>query len=74
MPIHPDWQPLYQSFIDQYGEEEGERNFYAYCEKNNIDYTQPKSKKESFSWVGDVSAYPKENLIKGKAIHPIKNT
>ena len=72
MPIHLDWQPLYQSFIDQYGEEEGESNFYAYCKKNNIDYTQPKPKKESFSWVGDVSAYPKENLIKGKAIHPIK--
>ena len=70
MPIHPDWQELYRSFVEQYGKEKGEEAFYAYCKKHGIDYTKPRPKREGFSWVGDLK--PEGNLIRGKALHPIK--
>jgi len=71
MPIHSDWQELYRSFVEQYGAEKGEGAFYAYCKKHGIDYTKPQPKRESFSWVGDLSPLP-GNLVRGKALHPIK--
>jgi len=70
MPIHPDWQELYRSFVEQYGEEKGEEVFYAYCKKHGIDYTKPRPRKESFSWVGDLK--PEGNIVRGKALHPLK--
>ena len=73
MPIHPDWQELYRSFVDQYGEEKGEEAFYAYCKKHGIDYTKPLPKRESFSWTGSIEEIPeKSNLIRGQALHPVK--
>jgi len=71
MPIHPDWQELYRTFVEQYGAEKGEEAFYAYCKKHDIDYTKPRPRRESFSWVGDLSPLP-GNLVRGKALHPIK--
>ncbi len=71
MPIHPDWQELYRSFVEQYGKEKGEAVFYAYCKKHSIDYTKPRPKRESFSWVGDLKPEG-TGLIRGKALHPIK--
>jgi len=73
MPIHPDWQELYRSFVEQYGKEKGEEVFYAYCKKHGIDYTKPRPKRESFSWTGSIEQIPeKSNLIRGQALHPIK--
>jgi len=74
MPIHPEWQELYQSFVKEYGEDKGESNFYAYCKSNGIDYTKPKPKEEGFRWLGDVEIadIPKKNLVKFRALHPIK--
>jgi len=74
MPIHPDWQELYQSFIKEYGEDEGESKFYAYCKSNSIDYTKPKPKEEGFRWLGEVEIadIPKKNMVKFRALHPIK--
>jgi len=71
MPIHQDWQELYRSFVEQYGEEKGEEAFYAYCKKHGIDYTKARPKRESFSWVGDLKPEG-TRLIRGKALHPIK--
>ncbi len=77
MPIHSDWQELYQSFIDQHGEDEGKSKFYAHCKAHNIDYTKPKPEaeaKEGFRWLGDVEIadVPKKNLVKFKALHPVR--
>jgi len=48
--------------------------FYATCKEQGLDYTKPrpKSKQEKFSWVGKLAHIPKTNLIRGKALHPIK--
>jgi len=85
MPRHEDFQKIYQNFIEQYGEEEGENNYYAWLNKQGFDDTKPMPKKESLSWVGkfkeaiddlswagDLSKYPQENLFYGEAIHPVR--
>jgi hypothetical protein len=85
MPRHEDFQKIYQHFIDQYGEEEGEDNYYAWLNEHGYDDTKPMPKKESLSWLGklkeaiddlswagDLSKYPKENLFYGEAIHPVR--
>jgi len=88
MPIHPDWQPLYQSFMDQYCDgstdetspeggscPKAEQVFYAYCAEHDIDYTEPRPKgAEAFQWVGDIAPEEREGryFVRGRAIHPCK--
>ena len=88
MPIHPDWQPLLDSMMEQYCDgssdetkpkggpcQKGEGVFYAYCKKNEIDYTKPRPKTaEAFQWVGDIRPEEREGryFIRGRAIHPCK--
>ncbi|WGM90154.1 MAG: hypothetical protein NUK63_03300 [Candidatus Bathyarchaeum tardum] len=73
MPRHEDFEKIYQSFIEQYGPEEGETKYFAWLNERSYDDSKPMPKKESFSWVGDIQANPAEkNLIRGKALHPVK--
>lgn len=75
MPIHADWQPLWDSLMQSYCDVtvgtdtspkggpcgKGEQVFYAYCTENNIDYTQPRPKEmEAFQWVGSLTPEERE--------------
>jgi len=40
MPLHPDFQKILESFKEEYGEEEGERRFYAWLRSRGYDETK----------------------------------
>jgi len=60
----------------QHGEEKGKQAYYAWLRKTGYDDTKPmtqqKTKKEAYSWTGDLTLQPETTTIKGKALHPIK--
>jgi len=62
--------------IKQHGEEKGKQVYYAWLRKTGYDDTKPmaqqKTKKEAYSWTGDLTLQPETTTIKGKALHPIK--
>jgi hypothetical protein len=73
LPRHEDFQKIYQNFIDQYGEEEGEQKYFAWLNEHEYDDTKPMPKKEGFSWAGSIKEMPGvDNLIRGQALHPLR--
>lgn len=46
MPIHPDWQKVLDSMIQQYGKKKGTSVFYATMKKKGIDYSKPAPSKD----------------------------
>lgn len=73
MPRHPDFEKIYQRFLKNYGER-GEEVYYSWLRKLGYDDTKPlegQRGEEGFNWTGTVGA-PRENLIKGEALHPVK--
>jgi hypothetical protein len=46
MPMHDDFEKIYQNFIRQYGEEEGKKNYYAWLQKMGYDDTKPMPKEK----------------------------
>jgi hypothetical protein len=73
LPRHPDYKKIYQNFIDQYGEEEGEKKYFAWLNDHGYDDTKPMPKKEGFSWAGSIKEMPGvDNLIRGQALHPLR--
>jgi len=47
IPLHPDFQKVYDNFVSEYGAEKGKKLFYAYVNKHGYDDTKPMpSKKE----------------------------
>lgn len=73
LPRHEDFQKIYQNFIDQYGEEEGENKYFAWLNEHGYDDTKPMPKKEGFNWAGTIKEMPGvDNLIRGQALHPLR--
>ncbi len=73
LPRHEDFEKIYQNFIDQYGEEEGEKKYFAWLNEHGYDDTKPMPKKEGFSWAGTIKEMPGvDNLIRGQALHPLR--
>lgn len=73
MPRHPDFEKIYQHFLKNYGER-GEEVYYRWLKKLGYDDTKPlegQRGEEGFNWMGTVEA-PRENLVKGEALHPVK--
>lgn len=73
MPRHPDFEKIYQSFLKDYGER-GDEAYYRWLRKLGYDDTKPlegQRGEEGFNWSGTVEA-PRENLVKGEALHPVK--
>lgn len=76
MPRHPSFEKIYRRFIDRYGEEEGQRLYYAWLNKNGYDDTKPfpnQRMAESFKWLDPAVSYYKRmgngKLYKVHAIH-----
>lgn len=73
MPRHEDFEKIYQNFVEQYGQEEGEKKYHAWLNEHGYDDTTPMPKKEFFSWIGDIQTVPGvQNIIRGEALHPLK--
>jgi hypothetical protein len=73
LPRHEDFKKIYQNFIDQYGEGEGEKKYFAWLNEHGYDDTKPIPKKEGFSWAGSIKDMPGvDNLIRGQALHPLR--
>lgn len=74
MPRHPDFEKIYQQFIKRYGEERGEKYYFAWLRKLGLDDTKPYGDqiKEAFRWAryqGDeyyycLAAFPVESMNK----------
>lgn len=73
MPMHPDFQKIYQNFITTYGEDKGKQLYYAWLNKYGLDDTkpiEPQLKKLKKEWLVKIDeSYGKPLLIKGYAIH-----
>lgn len=41
MPMHPDFQKIFDQFVTEYGEKEGTDRFWAWVNKNGYDETKP---------------------------------
>lgn len=73
MPRHPDYEKIYQNFVDQYGPEEGENKYFAWLKEHGYDDTKPFPKREGFSWAGSIKQMPGTgNLVRGQALHPLR--
>jgi len=74
MPRHPDFERIYRSFLERYGEEEGKEVYYRWLNKAGLDDTRPirgQKAREGPNWVGTASPVAGV-LIRGRALHPIK--
>jgi len=73
MPRHPDFEKIYRTFQDRYGER-GDEVYHRWLNKTGLDDTKPlrgQRAVEAPNWVG--TATPSAGaLIRGRALHPIK--
>jgi len=73
MPKHPDFDKIYVSFVDRYGEK-GEEVYHRWLNKMGLDDTMPlkgQKAREGPNWIG--SAAPVAGvLVRGRALHPVK--
>ena len=49
MPLHPDFQAIYDNFIKQYGDEKGKDIYYAYLHNENLDDTKSLASQKDYS-------------------------
>jgi hypothetical protein len=69
MPKHNDYQKMYDEMIKQYGKDEGEKIYYAYLNKHNLDDTKPM--KEEFGYNGFKRLL--SNDVRGKTVSKMIN-
>lgn len=63
MPKHPDFEKILNQFAKRYGKERGEKFYYSWLNKMQLDDTKPygTQKKESFAWAKPHIAQWKES-------------
>lgn len=68
MPKHPDFEKIYLAFLKRYGQAEGEKNYYAWLAKMNLDdtksYSRPQESLEKFDWAQSLISYLREDETK----------
>lgn len=72
MTRHSDFEKIFQAFIKRYGQVEGEKNYFAWLAKMNLDdtksYSSPQeslgSGKERFGWAQVLFSYLREDATK----------
>ena len=75
MIMHPDFQKILKAFRGRYGEEEGERLFWAWVNRLGLNPEKPYGAREAFKWAEPIfqALRDQEGLYRVEALFPLES-